>query len=99
MNFTKTVKADLDSPRRELSHGGLGIVVTLLVRWQIFFCVRLLGVQSSCINSFPCSCRLVPFFRHRGLPRRQLSLVIPLIYNVMLRIDTLCCSLYYLLCI
>ena len=34
MNFTKIVKADLDSPRRdrELSNGGLGIVVTLLVR-------------------------------------------------------------------
>ena len=33
MNFTKIVKADLDSPRRELSNGGLGIVVILLVRW------------------------------------------------------------------
>ena len=29
------VKADLDSPRRELSNGGLESVVTLLVRWQI----------------------------------------------------------------
>ena len=29
MNFTKIVKADLDSPRQELSNGGLGIVVTL----------------------------------------------------------------------
>ena len=28
MNFTKIVKADLDSPRRELSHGGLGIVLS-----------------------------------------------------------------------
>ena len=37
MNFTKIVKADLDSPRRELSNGGLGIAVTLLVRWQIIF--------------------------------------------------------------
>ena len=32
MNFTKIVKADLDFPRQELSHGGLGIVLTLLVR-------------------------------------------------------------------
>ena len=32
MNFTKIVNADLDSPRRELSNGDLGIVVTLLVR-------------------------------------------------------------------
>ena len=32
MNFTKIVKADFDSHRRELSNGGLGIVVTLLVR-------------------------------------------------------------------
>ena len=30
MNFTKIVKADLDSPCRELSNGGLGIVVALL---------------------------------------------------------------------
>ena len=29
--------ADLDSPRRELSNCGLGIVVALLVRWQINF--------------------------------------------------------------
>ena len=29
------VRAESDSPRRELSYGGLGIVVTLLVRWQI----------------------------------------------------------------
>jgi len=34
---TKIVRKDMDSPRRELSHGGLGIVVTLLVRWQIIF--------------------------------------------------------------
>ena len=27
MNFAKVVKADLDSPRREFSNGGLGIVV------------------------------------------------------------------------
>ena len=37
MNFTKIVKADLDSSRRELSNGGLGIAVVLLVRWQIIF--------------------------------------------------------------
>ena len=31
---------DLNSPRRELSNGGLGIVVALLVCWQIdFVCV------------------------------------------------------------
>ena len=33
MDFTKIDKADLDSPRRELSNGGLKSVVTLLVRW------------------------------------------------------------------
>ena len=31
MNFTKVVKADLDSPRRELFDGGLGIVVALSI--------------------------------------------------------------------
>ncbi len=30
----KTDPKDLDSTRRELSNGGLGIVVALLVRWQ-----------------------------------------------------------------
>ena len=40
MNFTKSVKADLDSPRRELSNGGLGIVVALLAFPAIdFSCV------------------------------------------------------------
>ena len=32
MNLTKIAKEELGSPRRELSDGGLGIVVTLLVR-------------------------------------------------------------------
>ena len=36
-NVTKVVKADLDSPRRELSNSGLGIVVAVLVPWQIDF--------------------------------------------------------------
>ena len=33
MNFTKIAKADLESPCRELSNSGLGIVVALLVCW------------------------------------------------------------------
>ena len=37
MTFIKLNQADLDSPRRELSNGGLKSVVTLLVRWQINF--------------------------------------------------------------
>ena len=49
MNFTKIVKADLDSPRRELSNGGLEIVAALTVfSGNYFFPVFLLGVQSSC---------------------------------------------------
>ena len=32
---TKIAQLDLNSPRRELSNGGLGIVVTLLVAYQI----------------------------------------------------------------
>ena len=50
MAFTKIVPADLDSPRRELSNAGLGIVVALLVRQGNDFHVFLLGVQSSCSN-------------------------------------------------
>ena len=49
MDHTKIVQADLDSPRRELSNGGLEIVVALSVFSGIFVCVFLLGVQSSCI--------------------------------------------------
>ena len=37
MNFTKIDPADLNSLRRDLSNGGLRIVVALLVRWQIVF--------------------------------------------------------------
>ena len=48
MDHTKIGTAYLDSPCQELSDGGLGIVVALLVRWGIDFCVRALGVQSSC---------------------------------------------------
>ena len=37
MNFIIIVKADLDSPLRELSNGGLGNVIALLVRRGINF--------------------------------------------------------------
>ena len=43
MTFTKLNQSDLDSPRRELSNGGIGIVVTLLVRWQIDFLLDYTG--------------------------------------------------------
>ena len=33
MNFTKTVKADLGSPGKELFVRSFGFVVALLVRW------------------------------------------------------------------
>ena len=40
----------MDFPRRELSNGGLGIVVTLLVRRQnIFVCVSLIGNPAATI--------------------------------------------------
>ena len=35
INFTIIYHEDLDSPHQELSNGGLGVVVTLLVCWQI----------------------------------------------------------------
>ena len=31
---------DLNSPRRELFNGGLGIIVALLVRWQIVCAIK-----------------------------------------------------------
>ena len=48
INFIKICQADLNSPCPELSNGDLGIVVALLVCWQIVFCAFLLGVQFSC---------------------------------------------------
>ena len=42
-------RKDLDSPRRELSNGGLGIVAALVVFSGIIFCVRISNAQSSCI--------------------------------------------------
>ena len=39
MDHTKIGQADLDSPRRELFNGGLGIVVALLVCSRIVFFV------------------------------------------------------------
>ena len=48
MNFIEIVKVDLDSPRRELSNGGLGIVVALSIFRELIFRMRALGVQSSC---------------------------------------------------
>ena len=41
MDPTKMTHAYLDSPRQELSNGGRGIVVTLLVCWGVDFCVFL----------------------------------------------------------
>ena len=48
MDHTKIVTADLESPHRELSVRGFGIVVALLVRWQINVSRASTGVQSSC---------------------------------------------------
>ena len=47
MDFTKIDKADLNSPRRELSNGGLKSVVTLLVCWKFIF----LSAQTLTLNS------------------------------------------------
>ena len=49
MNCTKIDQTGLDSPRREFSNGGLGIVVALTVLGGIDFCRLVLDVQSSCI--------------------------------------------------
>ena len=44
-DHTKIYQTDLNSPCRELSNGGLIIVRTLLVYWEIdfFVCVSLIG--------------------------------------------------------
>ena len=43
MNFTKIVKADLDSPRQELSSGGLRIAVALSDFPEIVFLSARIG--------------------------------------------------------
>ena len=59
---SKIYPEDLDSPRQELSNGGLRIVVTLLNRWQINFLCASRWSKSSCIASV---CRQSKFFfRH-----------------------------------
>ena len=61
IHFTKIDQADLDSPHRELSNGGLGIVVALTFFSGIIFCLLVLGVQSSCRlkthSKLICQCR------------------------------------------
>ena len=48
MDHTKIYTAYLDFPRQELSNGGQRFVVALTFFRELFFCVRALGVQSSC---------------------------------------------------
>ena len=43
MTFTKLDQVDLDSPCRELSNGGLGVVIPLAFFREIIFRVFLLG--------------------------------------------------------
>ena len=50
MNFTKIVEVDLNSLRQDLSNGGLGIVVALLVFPEIGFSCVCTGVQSNCMT-------------------------------------------------
>ena len=59
MTFTKIDPADLDSPRRELSNGGLKSVITLLVGWQIIFCGQKRATRKRYIS---------PLFDGRGHP-------------------------------
>ena len=42
-------RTESDSSCRELSNGGLGIVVALTIHWQIIFSCASTGFQSSCI--------------------------------------------------
>ena len=48
MDHTKMNPKYLDSPCQDLSVCGLGFVVALTVFTGIDFCVRVLGIQSSC---------------------------------------------------
>ena len=49
MDHTQLDHSDLNSPRRELSNGGLESVIALTVYWQInFVCVCVADRQPSC---------------------------------------------------
>ena len=63
---TKMYPEDLNSPRREFPNEGLGIVVTLLVRPGIIFCVFLIGAQSSCFRSQVFRQKLTSYQRPRN---------------------------------
>ena len=56
MAFTKLDQADLDSPCREFSNGGLSIAVAFLVCWQINFLLtrigRLIQLYRFCLTQF-----------------------------------------------
>ena len=49
--ITEKYLEDLNSPCQELSNGGLGFCVDLLVCHVINFCLFLLGVYSSCTTN------------------------------------------------
>ena len=64
MTFTKIDPADLDSPRRELSNGGLKSVVTLLVCWQI---ISLLARIGRLIQLYGDEVEMCLFFRKQNV--------------------------------
>ena len=58
MTFIKLDQADLDSPCRELSNGGLKFVVVLLVCWQINFLSAQTLTLNPAVKSFSALCFL-----------------------------------------
>ena len=61
----KICTVDLDFCQ-ELSLCGLGFVVALLVFWEIDFCVRIFGVQSSCTKKMITGTRNATTHRHKS---------------------------------
>ena len=71
MSFTKMVKRYFDSLRRELSNGGLGIVVAFLVFPEMDFYLLMLDVQSSCMVEKECVVKTVTKYTNVSLGRRE----------------------------
>ena len=66
VDLTKIVKADLDSPRPELSYGGLGIVVALSVFSAIeFLCVCTGGAIQLYTNSSTDQAQKIPILHQK----------------------------------
>ena len=95
MDDTKLDPEDLDSPRRELSNGCLEIVVALLVRRRIIFCLFLLGVHQFGDNFIANLAIISPNFVDVDLVSSQLRVISSPTYIYTFLLIFIMLSLFY----